>query len=141
MELRPGAYVTTGRGVMALIDRDTVRIEGYFEETKLPRIRVGAPVTVQLMGEDGVLMGRVASIAGGIGETGRSDATNLLANVNPTFSWVRLAQRIPVRITLAGGTADPRLVSGRTATVSIAPSAGGEALTWPWARWREALAR
>lgn len=64
MELRPGAYVTTGRGVMALIDRDTVRIEGYFEETKLPRIRVGAPVNVQLMGEDGVLTGRVASIAG-----------------------------------------------------------------------------
>lgn len=141
MELRPGAYVTTGRGVMALIDRDTVRIEGYFEETKLPRIRVGAPVTVQLMGEDGVLTGRVASIAGGIGETGRSDATNLLANVNPTFSWVRLAQRIPVRITLDGGPADPRLVSGRTATVSIAPSAGGEALRWPWTAWREALAR
>ncbi|KOX49136.1 secretion protein HlyD [Streptomyces purpurogeneiscleroticus] len=141
MELRPGAYVTTGRGVMALIDRDTVRIEGYFEETKLPRIRVGAPVTVQLMGEDGVLTGRVASIAGGIGETGRSDATNLLANVNPTFSWVRLAQRIPVRITLDGGPADPRLVSGRTATVSIAPSAGGEALRWHWTAWREALAR
>jgi multidrug resistance efflux pump len=141
MELRPGAYVSTGRGVMALIDSDTVRIEGYFEETKLPRIRVGAPVSVQLMGEDGVLKGRVASIAGGIGETGRSDATNLLANVNPTFSWVRLAQRIPVRITLDGGTADPRLVSGRTATVSIAPAAGGETLRWPWTAWREALAR
>ncbi|MCJ2051280.1 HlyD family secretion protein [Methylobacterium sp. J-070] len=141
MELRPGAYVTTGRGVMALIDSDTVRIEGYFEETKLPRIRVGAPVTVQLMGDDGVLKGRVASIAGGIAETGRSDATNLLANVNPTFSWVRLAQRIPVRITLDGGTTDPRLVSGRTATVSIAPAADGTAPRWPWTAWREARAR
>jgi len=146
MELRPGAYVTTGHGVMALIDSDTVRIEGYFEETKLPRIKVGAPATVQLMGEDGVLKGRVASIAGGIAETGRSDATNLLANVNPTFSWVRLAQRIPVRIALDPGVSDPRLVSGRTATVSIAPGAGGEALRWDalrrsWAGWREALAR
>ncbi len=145
MELRPGAYVTTGHGVMALIDSDTVRIEGYFEETKLPRIRVGAPVTVQLMGDDGVLKGHVASIAGGIGETGRSDATNLLANVNPTFSWVRLAQRIPVRIALDAGVADPRLVSGRTATVSIAPAAGGETLHWPWTAWRtawrDALAR
>ncbi len=141
MELRPGAYVTTGHGVMALIDRDTVRIEGYFEETKLPRIRVGAPVTVQLMGDAGVLGGHVASIADGIGESGRSDATNLLANVNPTFSWVRLAQRIPVRITLDGGTADPRLVSGRTATVSIAPASGEAAMRWPWTGWREALAR
>jgi multidrug resistance efflux pump len=130
---------------MALIDRDTVRIEGYFEETKLPRIRVGAPVTVQLMGDDGVLKGHVASIAGGIGETGRSDATNLLANVNPTFSWVRLAQRIPVRIALDAGVTDPRLVSGRTATVSIAPAEGGEVLRWPltaWrTAWRQALAR
>ncbi|WP_342111127.1 HlyD family secretion protein [Methylobacterium sp. SI9] len=146
MELRPGAYVTTGRGVMALIDSDTVRIEGYFEETKLPRIRVGAPATVQLMGEAGVLKGHVASIAGGIAETGRSDATNLLANVNPTFSWVRLAQRIPVRIALDPGVSDPRLVSGRTATVSIAPETGGEAFRWDalrrsWSGWREALAR
>ncbi|SDO30576.1 RND family efflux transporter, MFP subunit [Methylobacterium phyllostachyos] len=146
MELRPGAYVTTGHGVMALIDSDTVRIEGYFEETKLPRIQVGAPATVQLMGEAGVLKGHVASIAGGIAETGRSDATNLLANVNPTFSWVRLAQRIPVRIALDPGVADPRLVSGRTATVSIAPETGGGALRWDalrrsWSGWREALAR
>lgn len=141
LDLRPGAYVATGRAVMALVDSDTLHVEGYFEETKLPRIRVGAPVTVELMGEDGALRGHVASIAGGIGETGRSDASNLLANVNPTFSWVRLAQRIPVRISLDGGTADPRLVSGRTATVSIAPAAGGEPLRWPWTAWREALAR
>ena len=91
----------------------------------LSLLLAGAPVTVELMGEDGALRGHVASIAGGIGETGRSDASNLLANVNPTFSWVRLAQRIPVRISLDGGTSDPRLVSGRTATVSIAPAAGG----------------
>ena len=142
MELRPGTYVTTGHGVMALIDSDTVRIEGYFEETKLPRIRVGAPVTIQLMGDDRVLRGRVASIAGGIGETGRSDATNLLANVNPTFSWVRLAQRIPVRIAIDKGAADARLVSGRTATVSIMPPDGGQdGPRWPWTAWREALAR
>jgi RND family efflux transporter MFP subunit len=151
MELRPGAYVTTGHGVMALIDSDTLRIEGYFEETKLPRIKVGDAATVQLMGEDEVLKGRVVSIAGGIGETGRSEATNLLANVNPTFQWVRLAQRIPVRIELDSGTADPRLVSGRTATVSIASAEGEtavgwnvlgrDALRWPWKGWREALAR
>lgn len=119
MGLRPGAYVTTGHGVMALIDSDTLRVEGYFEETKLPRIRLGARTTVRLLGDGGLLQGRVESIAGGIAETGRTDGANLLASVNPTFAWVRLAQRIPVRIALDGGTDDVRLVSGRTATVSI----------------------
>ena len=119
MELRPGAYVTTGRGVMALIDRDTLRVEGYFEETKLPRIRVGAPVTIQLMGEGAPLRGHVESIAGGIAETGRTDGSNLLASVNPTFAWVRLAQRIPVRIKLDDAPDETRLVSGRTATVAV----------------------
>jgi multidrug resistance efflux pump len=143
MELRPGAYVTTGRGVMALIDHDTLRVEGYFEETKLPRIRVGAPVTIQLMGDGDLLRGRVESIAGGIAETGRTDGSNLLASVNPTFAWVRLAQRIPVRIALDGAASDPRLVSGRTATVAVTPADGklDPSLRWPWTGWRAALAR
>jgi len=143
MELRPGAYVTTGRGVMALIDRDTLRVEGYFEETKLPRIHVGAPVTIQLMGDGSLLRGHVASIAGGIAETGRTDGSNLLASVNPTFAWVRLAQRIPVRIALDGAGSDARLVSGRTATVSIAGADGAtdQSPRWPWTGWRQALAR
>ena len=143
MELRPGAYVTTGRGVMALIDRDTLRVEGYFEETKLPRIHVGAPVTIQLMGDGSLLRGHVASIAGGIAETGRTDGSNLLASVNPTFAWVRLAQRIPVRIALDGAGSDARLVSGRTATVSVAGADGAtdQSPRWPWTGWRQALAR
>lgn len=134
MGLRPGAYVATGRGVMALIDDDTLRVEAYFEETKLPRIRVGAPTTVQLMGESEVLRGKVRSIAGGIAETGRADATNLLASVDPTFAWVRLPQRIPVRIALDRTANDPRLVSGRTATVSITAPDGRNAVDfrWPW---------
>ncbi|RVU19724.1 efflux RND transporter periplasmic adaptor subunit [Methylobacterium oryzihabitans] len=119
MDLRPGAYVTVGRGVMALIDDDTLRVEGYFEETKLPRIRVGDPVTVRLMGEAGTLSGRVESIAGGIEDRDRSAGSSLLANVNPTFSWVRLAQRVPVRIALDALPDGVRLIAGRTATVSV----------------------
>ncbi|MFF8802013.1 MULTISPECIES: efflux RND transporter periplasmic adaptor subunit [unclassified Methylobacterium] len=121
MELRPGAYVTTGRGVMALIDSDTLRVEGYFEETKLPRIHVGDRARIRLMGEDATLEGHVESIAGGIEDRERTAGSNLLASVNPTFAWVRLAQRIPVRIKLAAVPDRLRLVSGRTATVAVEP--------------------
>ncbi len=85
MELRPGNYVAVGHGVMALIDSNTLRVEGYFEETKLPRIHVGDAATVRLMGEAAPLTGQVESIAGGIEDRERSAGANLLANVNPTF--------------------------------------------------------
>ena len=121
MDLRPGAYVSVGHGVMALIDEDTLRVEGYFEENKLPRIHIGDKATVRLFGEKSVLTGRVESIAGGIEDRERTSGTNLLANVNPTFSWVRLAQRVPVRIVLDPLPPGTKLVSGRTATVEIEP--------------------
>ncbi len=119
MNLRPGAFVTAGRGVLALIDTDTLRVEGYFEETKLRRIHLGDPVTIHLMGEDQLLRGRVEGVAGGIEDRERTNGSSLLANVNPTFSWVRLAQRIPVRIKLDHVPDNIRLIIGRTATVSV----------------------
>jgi multidrug resistance efflux pump len=128
MELRPGNYVNTGKGVMALVDSDTLRVEGYFEETKLPRIHVGDTASIRLMGEDGLLAGHVESVAGGIEDRERSAGANLLANVNPTFAWVRLAQRIPVRIKLDGVPDQTRLVSGRTATVAVGAAGGSQRL-------------
>jgi multidrug resistance efflux pump len=119
MELRPGAYVAAGRGVMALIDADTVRVEGYFEETKLSRIHVGDAAIIHLMGGEDALAGNVESIAGGIEDRERSAGSNLLANVNPTFSWVRLAQRVPVRIKLDTSPEAAQPVIGRSATVTI----------------------
>ncbi|MCJ2136629.1 HlyD family secretion protein [Methylobacterium sp. J-026] len=140
MELRPGNYVNTGRGVMALVDSDTLRVEGYFEETKLPRIHVGDRANIRLMGEDRLITGRVESVAGGIEDRERSAGANLLANVNPTFAWVRLAQRIPVRIKLDAEPDMNRLVSGRTATVSVdAPGATGTLDLL--GGWRQAMAR
>ena len=121
MELRPGNYVTTGRGVMALIDSDTLRVEGYFEETKLPRIHVGDKASIRLMGDEATLTGHIESFAGGIEDRERTAGSNLLASVNPTFAWVRLAQRIPVRIKLDTVADEVRLVSGRTATVAVEP--------------------
>jgi RND family efflux transporter MFP subunit len=117
--LRPGDYVTAGHAVIALVDTDSLHVDGYFEETKLPRIAIGDPAQVQLMGEDRWLAGRVESIAGGIADRDRSSDTSLLADVNPTFNWVRLAQRVPVRIVLDKTPDDIRLIPGRTATVRI----------------------
>lgn len=119
MDLRPGAYVTAGKGVMALVDTDTLHVEGYFEETKLARIRVGDRVKVRLMGEKATLTGHVDSIAAGIEDRDRTDGASLLANVNPTFSWVRLAQRVPVRIALDPVPEGTALVAGRSATVEV----------------------
>jgi RND family efflux transporter MFP subunit len=118
-DLLPGRYVNVGAAVFALIDSDTFRVEGYFEETKLPRIRVGEDATVKLIGDPRVLSGHVDSIAYGIEDQNRSTSSELLASVNPTFSWVRLAQRIPVRVKLDDVPPDLLLVAGRTATVSI----------------------
>jgi RND family efflux transporter MFP subunit len=118
-DLLPGRYVNAGAPVFALIDSDSFRIEGYFEETKLRRIHIGEDATVKLIGDSRVLSGHVESIASGIEDQNRSTSSELLASVNPTFSWVRLAQRIPVRIKLDNVPPDLLLVSGRTATVSV----------------------
>jgi RND family efflux transporter MFP subunit len=124
-DLRPGDYVTAGKPVTALVDTDTLYVDGYFEETKLAAIHPGDPATVRLMGKEPLLSGRVESIAGAIEDRERTASGNLLANITPTFSWVRLAQRIPVRIRLDAVPAGTQLLPGRTATVVVHP--GGTA--------------
>ncbi|ORE88193.1 HlyD family secretion protein [Aurantimonas sp. 22II-16-19i] len=124
LSLNPGDYVASGSGVMALIDTDTLRVEGYFEENQLPRIAVGDAVSVDLMGHGRKLRGHVESIAAGIEDRERTNGSNLLANVTPTFAWVRLAQRVPVRIALDEVPAGTRLVAGLTATVTVYPGNG-----------------
>jgi RND family efflux transporter MFP subunit len=119
LSLRPGDYITAGTPEVALVDTDSLRIEGYFEETKLARISVGAPVTIRLMGQPAALEGHVESIAAGIEDRERTVGNGLLANINPTFNWVRLAQRVPVRIALDKVPDDARLVAGLTATVVV----------------------
>jgi RND family efflux transporter MFP subunit len=124
LELQPGNYATAGRQVLAIVNSDSIYADGYFEETKLPAIRIGDKAIVHLMGVEQDLHGTVESIAAGIADRERSASGNALANVNPTFSWVRLAQRIPVRIRLDHPPTDVRLIAGRTATVSISVPAG-----------------
>src|SRR5262252_5061030 len=124
VDLRPGDYATVGRQLLALVDTDTINVDGYFEETKLPLIRVGDRALVHIMGIKATLHGSVESIAAGIEDRERSASSTALANVNPTFSWVRLAQRIPVKIRLDPTARDIRLIAGRTATVSIVDPPG-----------------
>lgn len=118
--LAQGNYVNAGQPVMALVDTRSFYVQAYFEETKLPRIQVGAPVEVWLMGGDQGIRGEVESISRGITDRNASPDGQLLADVEPTFSWVRLAQRIPVRIRLDDIPEGLVLSAGMTASVRVA---------------------
>lgn len=119
-DMRVGNYVKVGQAVAALLDRKQLYVVGYFEETKLNKIHLGDPATVQLMGDSVKYQGHVQGIASGIEDRERTTSSGLLANVNPTFSWVRLAQRVPVKIVLDDAPHDSlAFVAGRTATVHI----------------------
>lgn len=119
LRLAQGNYVSTGQPVMALVDDGSFYVQAYFEETKLPRIKVGAPVKVWLMSAGEPLSGTVESISRGITDRNASPDTQLLANVEPTFNWVRLAQRIPVRVKLDKVPAEIQLSAGMTASVTV----------------------
>ncbi|WP_417663444.1 efflux RND transporter periplasmic adaptor subunit [Pseudomonas sp.] len=119
LQLAEGNYVNTGQPVLALVDEDSYYVQAYFEETKLPKISVGDEVEIWLMSYQHPLKGHVQSISRGITDRNASPDTQLLANVEPTFNWVRLAQRIPVRIQLDEMPADVLLSAGMTASVKV----------------------
>ncbi len=121
--VRTGDYVTAGHPVMAVLDTGSFRIDGYFEETRLRGVHAGQKVDIRLMGESQPLQGHVQSIAAGIEDRYRSEGSSLLPNVTPAFDWVRLAQRIPVRIQIDAVPEGVTLIAGRTATVTIEPDA------------------
>lgn len=132
--LLPGVYLSAGKGAMALVNDTSLRVEGYFEETKLPAIHVGDPASIYLMGVASEIRGHVQSIAGGVEDRERAGGDAQLANVNPAFTWVRLAQRIPVRVVIDTVPAGVRLVPGQTASVEIHPRAGDVTVrrSLPW---------
>jgi multidrug resistance efflux pump len=102
----------------------------YFEETKVGRIRDNDPVTVKLMGYSSPILGHVESLARGIDVANADPGPRGLASVNPIFPWVRLAQRIPMRVHIDSVPENIRLVAGMTATVQVRPrAADGEAGT------------
>ncbi|MCM2525905.1 biotin/lipoyl-binding protein [Stenotrophomonas maltophilia] len=125
LDLHAGDYLQPGAQALALIDTGSLRIEGYFEETKLGCITEGDAAVARLMGDNHDVRGHVETIAAGIADDQRSSTHNLLPAVAPTYTWVRLAQRIPVRIRIDDAPSDTRLIVGRTASVTITPSAAG----------------
>jgi RND family efflux transporter MFP subunit len=112
-----GQYVPVGMKVLALVDSDSYRIEAYFEETKIPAVMVGDNVEIQLMNNSPTLAGHIDSISRGITDRDNGNGPELLANVTPTFEWVRLAQRIPVRIQIDKIPEGVFISSGMTCTV------------------------
>ncbi|WP_227370208.1 HlyD family secretion protein [Halomonas sp. M20] len=119
LQLAQGDYVSRGEPVMALVKADSFYVIGYFEETKLTRIHLGDTAHVLLMSGDTRLKGHVSGIARGIADDNQQLDAQLLPQVKPTFNWVRLAQRIPVRITLDDVPEDVLLSAGMSASIRI----------------------
>jgi RND family efflux transporter MFP subunit len=118
LNVHVGDYATVGRPLIAVVNRHSFRIEAYFEETKLPHVHPGDATDLHLLGSDTLLHGHVRSIARAISEP---EVAGLLSNVNPTFHWVRLAQRIPVQIGIDSLPDGLALASGMTCTVVVRP--------------------
>ncbi|RQR61034.1 HlyD family secretion protein [Burkholderia sp. Bp9126] len=138
LRLRHGDYAVAGRPDISVLDAHSFWITGYFEETKLRRIASGAPAQIKLMGFDPLLSGHVTSIGRGIAdENGALDETGL-PTVNPNFTWVRLAQRIPVRIELDHVPAGVLLAAGMTCSVEIGEPGRGTTPRGRLASWLHA---
>jgi multidrug resistance efflux pump len=114
-----GDYVSVGQSRISIIDADSFWVDGYFEEINLEGIREGDPASVKLMGYSQIVRGHVDSIARGINVENAQPNQQGLATVNPIFTWVRLAQRIPVRIHLDEVPVGVVLAAGMTATARI----------------------
>jgi RND family efflux transporter MFP subunit len=113
-------FANIGQSELSLVDSDSFWVDAYFEETQLGSIRAGDVAIIQLMGYRRSVRGHVTSISRGINVENAQPNQQGLAAVNPIFTWVRLAQRIPVHVRIDEVPRDVRLVAGITATVRIA---------------------
>jgi len=116
-----GDYANVGQNIISVVDADSFWVDGYFEEVNLGSIREGDPAEVKLMGYSQIVRGHVDSIARAINVPNAQANQQGLATVNPIFTWVRLAQRIPVRIHIDEVPEGVVLAAGMTATVQIDP--------------------
>jgi multidrug resistance efflux pump len=138
LTLEVGQFASIGTKVMALIDSDSYRVTGYFEETKIPAIRLGEEAKIYLLDGSAALRGHVQSIARGITDRDNADGPELLVNPNPTFEWVRLAQRIPVRIHIDDVPKGVLISSGMTCTIVLEAPARQWAALAALREWRAA---
>jgi multidrug resistance efflux pump len=124
--LRVGDYAHQGATNLSIIDSDSYWIDGYFEETKIARVCLGDRVEAKLMGYAQPIVGHVTTVTRGIGVSNAAAGVQGLPNVDPIYTWVRLAQRVPVRIAIDKVPTGVPLVSGMTATVTVLEPADSE---------------
>jgi RND family efflux transporter MFP subunit len=123
--LREGDYAHLGATNVSIIDTDSYWVDGYFEETKLARLCVGDRAEAKLMGYSAPITGHIATVTRGVSVSNAAASTQGLPNVDPVYTWVRLAQRVPVRIAIDNVPPGVPLVSGLTATVTIRDGENG----------------
>jgi multidrug resistance efflux pump len=116
---RLGDYANVGQTRVSLVDADSFWVDGYFEEINIEAIQLCDPANIKLMGYRQIVHGHVDSIARGINVANAQADQTGLASVNPIFTWVRLAQRVPVRIHIDQVPNGVQLVQGMTATVEV----------------------
>jgi multidrug resistance efflux pump len=128
--LRVGDYAHEGVSNISIVDTDSFWVDGYFEETKLAQLCIGDRAEVKLMGYSTPIVGHVTTITRGVSVSNAATGTQGLPNVDPVYTWVRLAQRVPVRIAIDKVPPGMPLVSGITGTVTLHDDSPVEAQTW-----------
>ncbi|MFC0266802.1 efflux RND transporter periplasmic adaptor subunit [Kushneria aurantia] len=124
LQLREGNYVSQGQAQLSIVRQGSFYITAYFEETKIPAIDIGDEASVWLMGNNEEMHGHVAGIGRGIANNNTTPNGEMLPQVQQTFTWVRLSQRIPVDIVLDHVPDDVFLSAGMTASVRIEDADG-----------------
>jgi multidrug resistance efflux pump len=120
LNLRIGSQAVTNQPALALVDINSYWVHGFFKENSIEDIREGNKAIVTLMTyADTPLEGYVDSLGWGIAQQDGSTGDDLLPNVSATFEWIRLAQRVPVRIHLVDVPDNIALRVGTTASVLV----------------------
>jgi multidrug resistance efflux pump len=120
LNLRIGSQAVTNQPALALVDKASYWVSGFFKENVIGRIRPGARAVVTLMTyPDTPIEGRVNSIGWGVAQQDGSTGFELLPNISATFEWIRLAQRVPVRIHLTDVPEEIKLRVGATCSVLV----------------------
>ena len=128
--LRVGDYAHEGISNISIVDTDSFWVDGYFEETKLAQLCIGDRAEVKLMGYSTPIIGHVTTITRGVSVSNAAAGAQGLPNVDPVYTWVRLAQRVPVRVAIDRVPPGMPLVSGMTGTVTLRDDSHAEEKTW-----------
>ena len=135
--MRVGDYAHAGMTNISVIDADSYWIDGYFEETKMAHVCVGMRAEAALMGYRDPILGLVESVTRGISVPNAAPSTQGLPSVDPVYTWVRLAQRVPVRVKITNVPAGVPLVSGMTVTVTIRDERASDSGGWLHRRFHD----